>query len=182
MLFKSFLPALRRPSISQIASLSSKTDIVKQYQRHSKADRLLSVLYSAVLSERFKDIVVIRTDFDTSPKYLLLASSFSDRHLFRGTESINIYFKNNIKEEGEKFADIGISENWNVLDLGPVIIHLFEPSTRKKYDIEQLWAVGENFDDLVNCESESSKVLSYKYFMDKVIEEKGVINKESGNT
>lgn len=38
------------------------------------------------------------------------------------------------------------SEDWVALDLGNIALHIFSRQARKKYDIEQLWSVGAEFD------------------------------------
>lgn len=160
--------------MSIFARLRPKKSLSRLLHSNVDPDLLLSDLYTAVRKQRFEDIVVIRTDFKKSPFYLLLASSFNARHLARGTESVNRIYKQSIKDKDQEFCDFSISQNWNVLDFKHVVLHLFEPKTREQYDIEQLWGVGEQYDDLVNIPAESTKILDYKYYLDKVIKEKEV--------
>lgn len=133
-----------------------------------KSAKLLSQLYESVLQQKFKDIVVIKTKLDKGPRYLLIASSFSSKHLIRGTEVINQTYKYSIKENHDEYAQLGIAQDWNVLDYKLVVIHLFEPKCRQKYDLEQLWAVGEEYDDC--CDSQP--VPQFKYYLDKLLAER----------
>jgi len=80
---------------------------------------------------------------------MIIATAFSQRHLTSGTEQINKYFKSDIREETEEFARLGISQDWNVIDLNDIMVHLFCKDCREHFDIEQLWAVGEEYDSLV---------------------------------
>lgn len=121
-----------------------------------RAQEVLDELYTILLGQRFKDIVVIRTMFGVDPHYLILATAFNNRHLTNGTEMINKLYKQDIKSTDERFAKLSIAQDWNVIDFQAVIVHLFRHECREKYDIEQLWAVGEEFDDQVGRDAPSS--------------------------
>lgn len=117
-----------------------------------KAVRILDELYMRVKAQKFEDIVVIKTKFNANPRFLILANAFSDRHLTNGTQVINKEFKNSIKTAEQEFAKLSISKDWNVLDFDAVILHLLSKDCRAHFDIDQLWAVGEKYDDLTNFE------------------------------
>ncbi|KAK2713598.1 hypothetical protein QYM36_009462 [Artemia franciscana] len=38
-------------------------------------------------------------------------------------------------------------DSWIAMDLGNIVLHMFDDETRQQYDLETLWAVGPNFDD-----------------------------------
>lgn len=111
-----------------------------------EADQLLDELYNEVRAQRFSDIVVIQTKFDANPRYLLLANAFNARHLLSGTEQINKKYKN-LKSSDQEFAELSLAKEWNVLDFHSVVVHLFSENCRKHFDLDQLWAVGEKYDD-----------------------------------
>jgi ribosomal silencing factor RsfS len=115
----------------------------------SAGKALLDGLYNEVRAQRFSKIVVIQTKFDTGPKYYILANAFNSRHLLNGTEMINKHYKRYLKSEGQEFADLSISKEWNVLDFHLVVIHLFSDTCRERYNIDELWAVGEKYDGLL---------------------------------
>lgn len=112
----------------------------------------LNSIYDSIRAQKFKDIVVIQTKFNANPRHLILASSFNARHLMNGTENVNKHFKTSLRNPDQEFARLSISSEWNVLDFSSVVVHLFSRNCREHFDIEQLWAVGEEFDDLVNQE------------------------------
>lgn len=116
-----------------------------------ETQNLLDDIYGAVRAQRFRDIVVIQTKVE-SPKYLILANSFNKRHLANGTEKVNKQYKIAIKNPEDDFAQVSTSTDWNVIDLRSVVVHLFSEDCRKNYDIEQLWAVGDKYDELTNPE------------------------------
>lgn len=123
-------------------SLKVKDKLVAERQ----ADQLLDDLYNEVRAQRFSDIVVIRTKFDANPRYLILANAFNPRHLLSGTEQINKKYKT-LKSSDQEFADLSIAKEWNVLDFHSVVVHLFSENCRNHFDLDQLWAVGEKYDD-----------------------------------
>lgn len=125
---------------------------------------LLDQVYNAVRAQRFLDIVVIKTKFDVDPRHLILASASSNRHLESGTQQLNKQYKNDFKKPNEDFANISISKEWNVLDFKGVVVHLFSNNCRKHFDIEQLWAVGKEYDDLTNFEKNSQPMDSCSNF------------------
>lgn len=121
-----------------------------------EAQNMLDQLYASVRSQKFEDIVVIQTKFNANPRYLILANAFSPRHLISGTEEVNKSFKISIKKPDQEFAKLSISKDWNVIDFHSVVVHIFSRECRKQFDIEQLWAVGEKFDDLSNFPQEET--------------------------
>lgn len=121
-----------------------------QSDKAMEAQRVLDEIYNTVRSQRFENIVVIQTKFNANPRYIILADAFNSRHLISGTEMINKHYKSVVKEPDQSFARLSIASEWNVVDFDSVIVHLFSKNCRQHYDIEQLWAVGEKYDDLTN--------------------------------
>lgn len=119
-------------------------------QSVARSQLLLDQIYTAVRAQRFTEIVVIKTKFEADPRHIILANAFSQRHLENGTEQINKQYKNEFKNPEEEFARLSISRDWNVVDFKSVVVHLFSAKCRKHFDVEQLWAVGPEYDDLTN--------------------------------
>lgn len=118
--------------------------------KSEEAQEVLDDIYKAIREQRFEDIVVIQTKFNANPRYIILANAFNSRHLVNGTEMVNKHFKSTVKKPDQSFAKLSIASEWNVIDLESVVVHLFSKKCRQHYDIEQLWAVGEKYDDLTN--------------------------------
>lgn len=116
-----------------------------------EAEDILNKLHSIIRAQRFSQIVVIQTKFNADPRYLVLANAFSSRHLISGTEAINKQYKNTIRQPDQDFASLSLSDEWNVMDFKAVVVHLFSKKCREHFDIEQLWTVGEEFDDIVGA-------------------------------
>ncbi len=64
---------------------------------------------------------------------VIIATTMGERHGL----SLLDYLKDELKKEGEKFVNIDSSEEWSILDLGDMIIHLMTPGYRAKYNIEE---------------------------------------------
>ncbi len=64
---------------------------------------------------------------------VIIATTMGERHGL----SLLDYLKDELKKEGEKFVNIDSSEEWSILDLGDMIIHLMTPDYRAKYNIEE---------------------------------------------
>ena len=99
---------------------------------------------AAVLDEKkASDIVII----DLSEKsiiadYFVIASGTSSTHVKSLAEEVEFQFKEKgvapIRTEGFN------TQNWFILDYANVIVHVFSPDARDYYDLDHLWADGED--------------------------------------
>ena len=68
--------------------------------------------------------------------YLVLASGTSDKQ----TQAIAESVKMGLKKFGKALDVEGLREgNWVVIDYGDVIVHIFQESTRRYYNLDELW-------------------------------------------
>lgn len=71
--------------------------------------------------------------------YFVIASAATTRQMEALLDSID-------KELGQKSVAVrregSPDSGWVLLDLGDVIVHLFDPATRDYYKIEELWSRG----------------------------------------
>ena len=70
--------------------------------------------------------------------YMIIASGTSARHISAIAERIIIELKKKHKIR-PKTEGLVSETRWVLLDLGGIIIHLFQPETRELYKIEDLW-------------------------------------------
>ena len=63
---------------------------------------------------------------------VVIASSLNARH----TEALLDYLKRGLKPQ-EKFLGVDISDEWIVVDLGDILIHIMTPEYRAKYNMEE---------------------------------------------
>jgi ribosome-associated protein len=77
--------------------------------------------------------------------YFVIATGTSRRQLHAMSEEIDRVLEKEL--EDLRLGIEGYAESrWIVLDYGSVVIHLFDESTRRYYDLENLWAEAEPVD------------------------------------
>ncbi|EAJ6142802.1 ribosome silencing factor [Campylobacter lari] len=72
-------------------------------------------------------------DKDYFVKFVVIATTMGERHALSLIDDL----KTNLKNKGEEFLNIESSEEWTVLDLGDILIHLMSETYRAKYNIEE---------------------------------------------
>lgn len=88
-----------------------------------------------ILDEKKADNI---QSFDMSDKdyfvdSVIIATTLGERH---GSALLN-HLKTELKSEGEKFLNIEESEEWAIIDMGDILVHLMSPEYRAKYNIEE---------------------------------------------
>jgi len=63
---------------------------------------------------------------------VVLATVFAGKHAF----SLAEYLRENLKPLGERFLHVDSSDDWTIIDLGDILIHLMSDEYRKKYRME----------------------------------------------
>jgi ribosome-associated protein len=71
------------------------------------------------------------SDKDYFVDYVIIASSLGTRH----TEALLDHLKKDLKPT-ETFLGVDISDEWIVVDLGDILIHIMTPEYRIRYDME----------------------------------------------
>lgn len=64
--------------------------------------------------------------------YVVIASTLNSKHAF----SLLTYLKEGLKPDGEEFLRVEEDDNWTIIDLGDVFIHLMSEAYREKYSME----------------------------------------------
>jgi ribosome silencing factor RsfS/YbeB/iojap len=99
-------------------------------ETQSRIDRIVDRLDQ----KKAEDIQV----FDLSDKeyltdYVVIATTLGDKH----TLALLDHLKETLKPEGETFLAVDEGEQWTVIDLGEIMIHLMVPEYRAKYNLEE---------------------------------------------
>ncbi len=64
---------------------------------------------------------------------VVVATSLSDKH----TAALLDTLKEKLKPEGEEFLKVQEGDEWIVIDLGDILVHLMTQAYRQKYRIEE---------------------------------------------
>jgi len=107
----------------------------------TKAERLARANWvaEAALDKKAVDLVALDVSELTSyADTLVLATGTSDRH----TRSIADAIREAASARGEKPLGVeGYDEGrWVLIDLGDVVVHVFQADVRATYDLERLWS------------------------------------------
>jgi ribosome-associated protein len=102
------------------------------------------VVAAAKVAEENKghDIVILDLrELTKSFDYFLIVSGSSRRQLYAVGDEIQ---QKLVGEMGDSCLSVsGHTEGkWIVIDYGDIVVHLFEPETRKYYALEELWGKG----------------------------------------
>jgi len=95
---------------------------------------------------RGHDILILDVrELTKSFDYFLIVSGSSRRQLYAMGDEIQ---RKLVAEMGDECLSVsGHTEGkWVVIDYGDIIVHLFEPETRKYYALEELWGKGHKVD------------------------------------
>ncbi len=112
------------------------------HSEHLEQGGLRRALTAARVAEENRGREVVILDMrELTPvfDYFVIASGTSRRQLHAMSEEIDHALEDAL---GDRRMGIeGYDESrWILLDYGDVVIHLFEPETRRYYALEQLWA------------------------------------------
>ena len=91
-------------------------------------------------------LVLIHQEFHQCTDYFVIVSVNSSTHWQGLYKDVKNYIKDNdleIHVTNRKSPD---GDDWNLIDLGPIVIHLMSPAAREFYDLEKLWFKGKKLD------------------------------------
>lgn len=99
---------------------------------------LLDTVVNTLEEMKAKNITVLNIGEMTSiADHMVIASGTSTRHVKALADSVQE------KTSAIGFAPIGVEgqqdAEWVLVDLGGIIVHVMQPSTREYYDLERLW-------------------------------------------
>lgn len=107
-------------------NIEAKTKLVVDALEDIKA-RDISVLDTSKLTSLFERMVIATGDSN------------------RQTRSLANHVREKVKEAGEHVGGMEGEDtgDWVLLDLGEVIVHVMQATTRAHYNLEELWGAGE---------------------------------------
>lgn len=94
-----------------------------------------------------KDVVLLNiSELNSWTDYFVIVTVNSSAHWQGLFKDVKNYIKDNDLEihlTNRKSPD---GDDWNLIDLGPIVIHLMSEQAREFYDLEKLWHAGERID------------------------------------
>jgi ribosome-associated protein len=64
---------------------------------------------------------------------VIIATTLNSKHSY----SLVTYLKESLKHQGEEFLRVDENDDWTIIDLGDILIHLMSETYREKYKIEE---------------------------------------------
>jgi len=103
-----------------------------------ETEKLQEITLEALNDLKALDIVTFDVrDLTTITDIMIICSGRSNRHVTSLAANVVTHAKKNrqsyINTEGEKEGE------WVIVDLGSVVVHVMLPTTRKFYNLEDLW-------------------------------------------
>ena len=90
-----------------------------------------------------KDVVLLNiSELNSWTDYFVIVTVNSSTHWQGLLKDVKNYIKDNDLEihlTNKKSPD---GDDWNLIDLGPVVVHLMSETARGFYDLEKLWHAG----------------------------------------
>lgn len=97
----------------------------------TRIDNIIEIL-SDKKAENIEIIDMRDSDYFTN--FVILADTLAQKHAMSLIDDL----KTKLKPKGENFLAIDSSDEWSVIDLGDILIHLLSKEYRQKYNIEEL--------------------------------------------
>lgn len=106
--------------------------------------KLAHTLVEVIEDKKGENIVLMDISHQSAfADYFVIANGTSDRQLKALAEAVSSVADQLVKRRQIlKRIDDQAEGGWILMDLGDVIVHLFSPSQRKHYALEQLWSEG----------------------------------------
>lgn len=108
-------------------------------------NEMLGKIIKVLDSKKAEDIRAIKiSDLTILADYFIIANGTSTTHTRTLAEEVEYQLSQEGREPARKEGYNG--SNWVVLDYGDIVVHVFYKETRDYYQLERLWADGENID------------------------------------
>lgn len=77
--------------------------------------------------------IIDLTSKDYIVDYVVIATTLNPKHGF----ALLNYLRTDLKPEGEEFLRVDEDDDWTIIDLGDMFIHLMREKYRAKYSLEE---------------------------------------------
>lgn len=120
---------------------------------NNNSEELVQLIAQAIYDKKGVNPIALDVQGkSTLTDYIIIAEGNVDRHVV----AIGKAIVDAMQEVGEKPIHMeGFSNgDWVVIDFCNIMIHIFGPKLREKYQLEQLWSEGEIVDLQIECKKE----------------------------
>lgn len=103
------------------------------------AEALRDLVINTLDDMKGREITCLQvSDITTITDYMIVVTGTSSRHINALAEEV----VKKVKEAGSPVTGMeGKGQEWVLIDLGDVLVHLMLEETRKLYDLESLWSM-----------------------------------------
>lgn len=107
----------------------------------AESDALYALVMQSLDDDQAQDIVTIPLEGKSNiADHMVIAEGRSTRQVASMAQKL----AERVKQAGGEARIEGLANaDWVLIDAGDVIIHLFRPEVRSFYNLERMWAVGE---------------------------------------
>lgn len=128
-------PAVPKPAAKPRAAPKRAKKVPMPLER---LERLVAAARKSLEDDKAEDVVVL--DVTSRASYadrLIIATGLADRQI----QAMAAHLDQALAEEGLKLRRDAVqsSDEWVLIDAGDLIIHLFKPEAREKFDLEKMW-------------------------------------------
>ena len=94
-----------------------------------------------------KDVVLLDVSgLNSWTDFFVIATVNSSTHWQGLYKQVKEYIKENDLEVHVTNKKSPDGDDWNLIDLGPIVVHLMSEAAREFYDLEKLWHAGKNIE------------------------------------
>ncbi len=122
-------------------SKSKALKSVDSKEGKAESDALYALVMKSLDDDQAQDIVTIGLEGKSNiADHMVIAEGRSTRQVASMAQKL----VERIKQAGGEARIEGLANaDWVLIDAGDVIVHLFRPEVRSFYNLERMWAVGE---------------------------------------
>jgi ribosomal silencing factor RsfS len=120
----------------------------------------VATLTDILRAERLQDLLVIELPAHLNyAEHLILATAANERHLRNSIQQVRREYKRRrVARQQQLNPDPDEAADWQALDMRNIVLHIFTEATRVRYDVDSLWAVGPEFDELTQRPDQDASV------------------------
>jgi len=97
-------------------------------------DRRVERIVAFLDEKKAEEIEVFNLeDIDYISERVVLANSLGGKH----ASSLSVQLKDKLKPLGEEFLHVDETDDWVVIDMGDILIHIMSTTYREKYSLEE---------------------------------------------